>query len=206
MGIFNSQQNVTTYARCYIAKDGSTFWIRPARLTDSQEIERNIIAICKEQEYLHTDTFVFTGEWEALLAQSFDVEKRQILLVAVVNERIVGHARLFPLWFGSKGSHVANLGIAILKSWREIGIGTVLVNCLIEQAIRFNYLKASVEVIATNQRAINLFHNFGFVEEGRRVNYIKINGTFRDEMLLGLDLANRDSCFFKFKEPFCIID
>lgn len=193
----NFHQRIASQVRYCTAKNGSPFVIRPADPADSQEIEQNIMVICAEQEYLHTDTFVRTSEWEALLAQSIGLQRRQILLVAVADEGVIGHVRLFPLWFGSKGRHVADLGIAILKPCRDVGIGTAMLGYLLEWAIRLDYLKASVEVIATNPRAISLFRKFGFVEEGRRLNHIRINDTYVDEILMGLDLNQKSSCSFK---------
>ena len=202
MSALNFRQRIASRARYCRAKNGRPFAVRPANPADAQEIERNIMAICAEQEYLHTDTFVRTSEWEALLAQSIDLQGRQILLVAVAGESVIGHARLFPPWFGSKGRHVADLGIAILRPWRDIGIGTAMLGYLLEWAIRLDYLKASVEVIATNQRAINLFRKFGFVEEGRRLNHIRINDTYIDEILMGLNLNQQHLLLFQAQERF----
>ncbi len=56
-----------------------------------------------------------------------------------------------------------------------------------------NYLKASVEIIASNQRAISLFQKFGFVVEGRRLNHIRINDIYCDEILMGLDLNRKQA-------------
>ena len=184
----NLHQHTILHTRYYTAKNGTSFAVRPAILADRQRIEQNIIAICAEQEYLHTDTFVYTSEWETALIRSIDMERRQVLVVAQVKETVIGHVRLFPVWFGPKGRHVANLGIAIVKPWREIGIGTSLLDYLLDWAIRMDYSKASVEVIASNQRAINLFSKFGFTKEGRRLKHIKINGAYHDEVLMGLDL------------------
>ena len=172
----------------YVMENGLPFAIRPATQMDEKEIRQNINEVCAEDKYLHTDKFVSTDEWKSLLTKSVDLNNRRLLLVAVVKTKLVGHARLCPAWFGCRGHHVANLGIIVIKPWREIGIGSALLALLLEWAIQMDYLKASVEVIASNYRAINFFGKFGFIEEGRRFNHVKTKDGFRDEVLMSLDL------------------
>ena len=79
----NSCRDPIPYTHCYTAKNGDSFAIRPASPADGQRIEENINNICAEKEFLHTDRFVRTGEWESLLTRSIDLDKRRLLLVAV---------------------------------------------------------------------------------------------------------------------------
>lgn len=180
-------------SRCYQTKNSGAFIVRPAQATDSSSIESNINAICAETVYLHTESLVRTPDWEAMLNQSVDLEARRVLLVAVVGEEIVGHGKLSPPWFGAKGRHVANLGLAIVRGWREIGIGTALLDNLLDWAIYLDYTRAGAEVVASNQRAVGLFRKFGFAEEGRRPDYLYFSSRFHDELLMGRELlSNRE--------------
>ena len=45
--------------------------------------------------------------------------------------------------------------------------------------------KLSLSVLATNCRAIKLYRRFGFVEEGRRINEVKLGpGQYVDDVLM----------------------
>jgi RimJ/RimL family protein N-acetyltransferase len=172
------------YVRHLRTRDGQLFCLRPATRADSEAITGNIRAVCTEQVYLHTDTFVETGEWQRL-QRPLDEEARQLLLVAEMDGRVVGHAHLCPEWYGPKGWHVAEIGIALLGPCRERGIGTAMMVYLLEWAARVGFEKVTASVIATNRRALALFAKFDFVHEGQRARQLKIGDEYADEVLLG---------------------
>ena len=114
------------------------------------------------------------------------MDRNSVLLVAEKNQEVLGYSRLFPPWFGKKGKHNAELGIAVKKPWREIGVGAHLLSDLIHCASVLEFRYARAEVISNNQRALNLFTKFGFSEEARRRDYLCINNCFYDEVLMFL--------------------
>jgi RimJ/RimL family protein N-acetyltransferase len=159
--------------------------LRPAAPEDAETIVANIQAVCAEQVYLYTDTFVLTDEWLQALAHPVDEDGGHLLIVAQVGEEVVGHLRLFSAWYGPKGRHIGEVGLAIIKPWRERGIGTAMLAYAVEWAERARFQKLTVSVIATNQRALNLFAKFSFVQEGRRARQFNIHEQYIDEILLG---------------------
>jgi RimJ/RimL family protein N-acetyltransferase len=180
------------YVRRLRTRDGQPFCLRPASQADSRAIADNIRAVCAERVYLHTDTFVETGEWRRLLQRPLEEEARRLLLVAEVDGRVVGHARLYPEWYGPKGWHVAEMGIALLCPYRERGIGTSMMAYLLEWATWVGFEKVVASVIATNRRALALFAEFDFAREGQRVRQLKIGAEYADEVLLGRFLDEDD--------------
>ena len=106
-------------------------------------------------------------------------------IVNEVNEEVIGHLRVFPPWYGQKGRHVGEIGLLIIKPWRERGIGTAMVSYALEWAKIANFQKLIASVFSTNHRALNLFFKFDFFEEGRRVRQLNINENYVDEILVG---------------------
>jgi predicted GNAT family N-acyltransferase len=100
-------------------------------------------------------------------------EKDSFQLVAVCGDRIIGSARL------RKESE--NLGIisfvAVLPEFRNQGVGTKLVENLIETAKQEN-----LQIVKLKSRitAINFYKKFGFTEQGQQFEYLNIPHIFME--------------------------
>lgn len=173
------------YVRSGLTKGGQSFCLRPAQEADGDQIIANIRAVCAEQRYLMTDTFILTPDWEQALTHSVDVAARHLLVVAEIQGRIAGHLRLFPPWYGERGRHVGEIGISLIAPWREQGIGKALLGYAIEWAGYAKLRKLSVSVFSTNQCALNLFSLYNFIQEGYRPAQFLVEGQYVDEVLLG---------------------
>ncbi|MBN1886376.1 MAG: GNAT family N-acetyltransferase [Thermoflexales bacterium] len=177
--------NEFVYSRDEHTKDGLAFRMRPANPADAEAVVANIQLVCAEHVYLYTDTFMLTDGWRQSWTCSTDEKNGRLLIVAQVKEEIVGHLRVFPEWYGPKGRHVGDVGVSITKPWRERGIGTAMLAYAFEWAERARFQKLTASVIATNQRALNLFAKFDFAQEGRRARQFNILDKYVDEVLLG---------------------
>jgi len=78
--------------------------------------------------------------------------------------------------------------LAVEPAARRAGIGSALLECLLEWAREGGYRALHLEVRAGNLPAIALYRRFGFVQTGRRRAYYQDNG--EDALLLTRDFAN----------------
>lgn len=156
------------YIRTAITKDGESFRIRPAQNEDAEQITNNIRAVCAEKIYLATDSFIITPEWNRAFSNSTDEVGGYLLAVAELQNRIAGHLRLFPPWYGSRGRHVGDVTTTLIAPWRGRGIGKALLGYALEWASYAKFHKLNTSIFATNQRALTLFLSYNFVQEGYR--------------------------------------
>ena len=63
------------------------------------------------------------------------------------------------------------MNIVVKKSWRNQGVGNLLLNNLISLCKDLNLLSLSLEVNEDNLPAIHLYEKFGFKQIGLRKNY-----------------------------------
>lgn len=91
-------------------------------------------------------------------------------IVAKCNNKTVGFA---GVWTIVDEGHITN--IAVHPNYRKKGIGSLLVNSLIEHSFNWGCTALTLEVRASNTPAQNLYKKFDFVEEGIRKNYYKDN-------------------------------
>lgn len=91
-------------------------------------------------------------------------------LVAKVDTKIVGFA---GLWVIIDEGHITN--IAVHPNFREKGVGTTLLQSLIDHSKDWGCISLTLEVRASNVAAKGLYKKFGFLEEGIRKKYYNDN-------------------------------
>lgn len=107
-----------------------------------------------------------------------------VSLVAVVDDEIVGHARVDLAPY-----RVAGLGMMVDARWRGRGVGGALVRAAIDAARQLGAHKMALQVWPHNTAARRLYVRHGFVEEGvLRRHYPRRNGELWDAVIMGLVL------------------
>lgn len=162
--------------------------IRQAQLEDAQAIVLAERVIAKEPGLFCSEPHELT---EAAVISSITAclqDKKGVYLVAELDGRIVGHAFLDP--FGVKSlSHIASLNIAVHAGWQRQGIGTLLLDRIIDWANKTGQLeKIQLNVRASNFAAIALYKKMSFQEEGRLKNHVKLHDRYVDDLVMGLNL------------------
>ena len=106
-------------------------------------------------------------------------------LVAEEEGDIRGHAFLQPMDLRSV-CHVFRLTIVVHAGYSGRGIGTAMMSALADWARRVPAVqKVELIVRATNDRARRLYEKFGFAEEGRFRDRIRLaDGTFIDDVAM----------------------
>ncbi|HNH27414.1 MAG TPA: ribosomal protein S18-alanine N-acetyltransferase, partial [Anaerolineales bacterium] len=100
--------------------------------------------------------------------------------VAVIDKQIVA---MIVSWLLVDELHVAT--IATHPDFRERGIGKRLLVHALLAAKAEGATSSILEVRASNQAALKMYHGFGYVEDGRRKEYYKDNN--EDAILMSLN-------------------
>src|SRR5213593_4443891 len=86
----------------------------------------------------------------------------------------------------AKTRHVGGIGIAIRDGWREVGLGRILMERILEWMRARGFKKAELSVFGSNGRARRLYESLGFESEGISRRHLLIRGSYEDEILMGL--------------------
>jgi len=128
------------------------------------------------------------AEW--LGKQLAEIEKGNLVtLVAEINGELVANSEVaqrtpqFP-----EMSHIGVLGIAILKNARSVGLGTALMESLIQLAKQMNLKVVILDTFATNNIAQRLYKKLGFVEVGKIPKGIHRDGSYIDMLRFAIEL------------------
>lgn len=114
---------------------------------------------------------VYDGEspWStAILWMELSKKKYGRYVKAQLNNKLVGFG---GIRIECDDAHITN--IAVIKEYQEQGIGTQILNQLKEEAQKSECLTMSLEVRASNHRAISVYESFGFQQIGVKKEYYR---------------------------------
>lgn len=81
--------------------------------------------------------------------------------------------------------HMGSVGIFVHTDWQNQGVGTALLETVLDLADNWLMLKrVELEVFATNTRARHVYEKLGFELEGCRRMAVIQNGAYVDELML----------------------
>lgn len=85
-------------------------------------------------------------------------------------------------------AHVGEIALSVRKRYWHIGVGSAIMEALIELAKEASLKNVELGVYADNERAIALYKRFGFEEIGRHRGRMCVDGEYYDEILMDLHL------------------
>jgi RimJ/RimL family protein N-acetyltransferase len=168
-------------------KTGELVAIRSAQPDDAAQLIAYVRSVLAEspQVLLEPDEFNFTEEQERQWLQDHLDGPGKCVVVAEVSGTVIGclsfengsHRRIF---------HRGSLGVSVRRQWRGRGIGTALLQSLLDWAEANPLIeKIGLSVFANNVDAIRLYKRLGFVEDGRQSREMKLGpGDHADNILM----------------------
>lgn len=164
-------------------KDGRTLIIRYPDENDAENIidySRQLFA-STDQVLTTPEEYDITPEGEKIWINNINKSPSSLLLVAEIDNKIAG--MLFFIQNGKrKNSHTGEFGVSVHPKFQGIGVGRQLIITLLNWARKNASIeKVYLSVFASNSRAIELYQDLGFIEEGRHIKAVKqLNGEYID--------------------------
>lgn len=143
---------------------------------DSVARERTWLAFTEAPSYEHMRSFV-----------SGLIRDNDIQVYAMLNDTVIGWCDITRRK-RDVFSHTGSLGMGILKPQRGKGIGSMMMEEVIRQAWDLGMEKICLEVYSHNTAGIALYKKFGFIEEGKKIKEVKMDGKYFDNIVMGLFL------------------
>jgi RimJ/RimL family protein N-acetyltransferase len=113
--------------------------------------------------------------------------ENSVVIVASRSDELAGYVELVGEKF-RRNRYTAEVIIGVLAEASGQGVGTALLAESKRWAAARGLRRIELNVMAHNHRAIALYERLGFVREGRRVDCLLIDGTFRDELYMAMIL------------------
>ncbi|WP_174615475.1 GNAT family N-acetyltransferase [Virgibacillus ihumii] len=170
-----------------MAESNGNCIIRTVKLEDAGAIVSIMNSVIAEGKYLITisDEYNKTPEEQRESIHNILKNERETILVAELNGEVVGYIVFFSQT-RKRMSHKGSIGMMVDKNCRGIGIGKMLMEALLYWAETNPLIeKVSLGVFSSNHRAIKLYKNLGFIEEGRKINEFKMGeNEYLDDILM----------------------
>lgn len=105
--------------------------------------------------------------------------------IAVTGDKIVGWCDIAS--FNRPAfAHSGVLRMGILKEYRGTGLGTKLMQIVLDEAKKMGITRVELDVREDNSNAIKLYQKFGFEIEGKKRNACKTDGVYSNVLTMGL--------------------
>lgn len=164
-------------------KDGRTAILKSPCVENAEKMLNFIKKSCGETDFLAR----YPEEW------SIDVEQEEVwvkrmlespdilTMTCYVDNEVAGNCEL-RFKSGIKTSHRAEVAIAILREYWNLGIGSSMFSELISEARKRGAEIMELEFMEGNERAKRLYEKFGFRVVSEKPNAYKLkDGTMRKE-------------------------
>jgi putative acetyltransferase len=123
--------------------------------------------------------------WRTRLAENLAPGKTDLVLVAERDGQVVGNAGLHPASAALRRRHAMSLGISVAGEMQRQGVGTALMQALVDYADRWGQvLRIELTVYADNAAAIALYRKFGFQVEGTQRAFALRDGAYVDALMM----------------------
>ena len=170
-----------------VLRDGSVLQIFRPRGENAAEILEYLKIVGGETHFLLMDEngLGISEEREAKILEAAYVEPRGGMPLGKINREI---ACMFSLSCHPRRrlAHTGEIALSVRKKYWHIGVGSAIMEALIELAKEASLKNVELGVYADNERAIALYRRFGFEEIGRHRGKIYVDGEYYDEILMDL--------------------
>ncbi len=172
-----------------VLRDGSVLQIFRPRGENAAEILEYLKIVGGETHFLLMDEngLGISEEREAKILEAAYVEPRGGMHFGKINREI---ACMFSLSCHPRRrlAHTGEIALSVRKKYWHIGVGSAIMEALIELAKEASLKNVELGVYADNERAIALYRRFGFEEIGRHRGRMCVDGEYYDEILMDLHI------------------
>jgi len=172
------------------SKSGEVVFLRNATQADAVKLNDLATEVFKTSDYLITTPEEFSSfgeEQQKERIKKYEEGDGSILLVVEHNDELIGMID-FQNGKRKRTAHKGTFGMSVLSSWRNKGIGNILLSGLIEWVKNHPTIEViSLGVIEENKSALALYSKMGFEITGREPFGVKLaDGRFLADLTMSL--------------------
>lgn len=172
------------------SKSGEAIVLRNATEPDAVKLNSLANEVFKTSDYLITtpeEFSSFSEEQQKERIKKYESDDGSILLVAEYNGELIGMID-FQNGKRKRIAHKGTFGMSVWSSWRNKGIGNILLSGLIEWVENHPTIEViSLGVIEDNKSAVSLYSKMGFEMTGREPFGVKLaDGRFLADLTMSL--------------------
>ena len=175
------------YMMEYLLKNGKKVIIRRPKVEDAEAIINVITVADTETLFLarNPGEFCTPVEREKQIIENVLADNDVEWFVAEYDNKVVGQCSVGLVRRNARYRHRAEVAFVILKDYCNLGIGSRMMEECIKWCKEHNVTQIELDVVKNNDRALKMYHNFGFKIIGTKENALRYqDGTYADEYLM----------------------
>ncbi|WP_306486745.1 MULTISPECIES: GNAT family N-acetyltransferase [Abiotrophia] len=157
--------------------------IRQAEVGDARAILGMLSQIRQESPYVVLADNSDDVDAQVTIIEQYNQHPHALMLVSEVDGQLVGFATVQPQGLPAQ-AHVAEIGVCLIAEYWGYGIGSLLMETMLDFAQGVGLRVLHLEVIADNLPAIGLYKKFDFQERGRLTQRVARGGRYYDTILM----------------------
>lgn len=164
------------------ALKGHEILMRPPVPDDAEKMIEGLKLVCDETDYLgrYGDEIKMTTEEERKYIEDMTSSKSNISVVVFCDGEYIGDCSVTG-GTCDRLKHRGTLGIALRLKYTGLGIGTLLMENILNEAKERGFEQIELEDATKNERALALYKKFGFQICGTLPHHMKYrDGTYTD--------------------------
>ena len=164
-------------------KLGRTVTFRNARPEDAADLVEYLKVTSAETPYLirEPDEITITKENEENFIRAKIDSERELMLIALIDGKHIGNCSLMSIAPYRRYRHRCEVAIAFYKEYCGCGIGSKMLQTVLDVAKDAGYEQAELEVMAENKNAIAMYEKLGFKKTVAFPDNMKYaDGTYMD--------------------------
>jgi RimJ/RimL family protein N-acetyltransferase len=167
-------------------KDGRIVLLRQVKVTDATLLLEYFEKVNLESKNLLREPgeYSFTVSDERKFIRRVLQSKEDFMAVVYCVDELIGT-------IGFRSSHLqrikhrGSLGMSVIKDFNGLGVGSLMMDYIMETAIEIGKTKLELEVRADNFSAIHLYEKYGFEQEGTIKSGFFVDKKYVDLLMMG---------------------
>lgn len=177
--------------KTFTTKKGNQVLIRTLKWEDLDDLLTYINGLAAEDTFVQMSGREVSRDEEIKYLSDAIVKMEQnkkIHLVVEVNGKFAGSAEIRR--HDLRKSHVGDIGISVVKPYRQEGIGTVFLQTLIAEGRKLGLTLLTLTCFENNEPALHVYEKLGFKRVGVTPGALHYQGKYLGEVLMCLPLDN----------------
>ena len=169
-------------------KSGMELLLRRPKEEDAEAMLEYLNIVGGESDNLlfGKNEFRLTVEQEREHINNVNINDNALMLLGIIDNQIISVSQVSAP-NRKRIAHNSELAISVKKEYWSMGIGTAVMEVLIDFAKNHETIKTiSLGVKASNKKAQHLYEKLGFEKVGVHRNFFNIDGNYDDEILMDL--------------------
>ncbi|WP_346931012.1 GNAT family protein [Clostridium sp.] len=169
-------------------KSGKELLLRRPKEEDAEAMIEYLNIVGGESDNLlfGKNEFRLTVDQEREHINNVNINDNALMLLCIIDNQIVSVSQVSAP-NRKRIAHNSELAISVKKEYWSMGIGTTVMEVLIDFAKNHETIKTiSLGVKANNKKAQHLYEKLGFEKVGVHRNFFNIDGNYDDEILMDL--------------------